>query len=406
MTPIYYMHIEKTGGTSLSAAIARKYPADRIFTDDGAISVPFLNSIEDRLQSDAFIAGHPHPGVVEHLWNRARIITVVRDPAHQAASYYLHAQRDPAHIHHTCATTLSLHDYLRKHPGYLVFQTSSIAAASASGITNVVDFSVKHTGDVIALMRRFDIVGVTERLNELGPIVSKLMFGGSGVRVPRLNSAISLGSEHAVLDKLVLDYRELEEDYTLAPYIEAERQVYDAAGAMMEAMLSRSDWPTDEALRRSSERLPASLLHCVGGRLSGGAYEIPLGRVSGPIIYGPYESLEPGSYEVEFHISMVGVAALSRGLLLVEVVAHPDRRLAKRVIRGDVGRRRVALSFANADRRDVLEYRIFCQGHTRGALRFDGVTIHRRPSPPSGSSTVGVAAPRARLPTNLSGHRR
>jgi hypothetical protein len=374
------MHIEKTGGTSLTSAIARQYAEEGAFIrGDGSISVQFLNSIEPNLQRDVFIAGHPHPGVVEHLWNRARIITVVRDPAHQAASYYLHARRHERHVQHASAASLSFRNYLTKHREYLVFQTWSIVRAAASGVADSVRYSVEHTDDVIALMRRLDVVGITERLNEMAPIVSKLTPGNRSVRVPRLNAAISHGSDHAVMEELVSEYRTLETDERLAPFLAAEGRLYEACCGMMDEILSQL---VPEAPRQKSARLPTDLFHCVGGKLCDDGYEIPLQGVDGCVIYGPYESLEPGGYEIEFHLSATDMAPLSPGTLFAEVVDCTGRRLAGKVIRSGVGRLRAAFHFISTDRRDVLEYRLFSQRHPRGLLRFDGVTIRPAGPPP------------------------
>jgi hypothetical protein len=378
--PLYFLHIEKTGGTSLTTALVRQYVEEDVFIrDDGYISVQFLNSIEPSLQRNVFIAGHAHAGVVEHLWDRARIITVVRDPAHQAASYYLHARRHEGHFHHACAKSLSFRDYLTKHPQYLVFQTSSIVRAAASGVADFVRYSVEHTDDVITLMRRFDVVGITERLSEMAPIVSKLTPGDRGVRVPRLNAAISHGSDHVVVDELVWEYRTLDADERLAPYIAAERRLYEASCGRMDEILSQF---APEALRQIPARLPANQFHCVGGKLCDEVYEIPLQGVNGCVIYGPYESLEPGEYEIEFNLSATDMAPLSRGSLFAEVVDCTGRRLAGEVIRSGLGRQRAAFCFTNTDRRDVLEYRLFSRRHPRGLLRFGGVTIRPAGSPP------------------------
>src|ERR1700758_2111911 len=88
--PLYFLHIAKTGGTSLTAALKAFYRADEVVSDAGNISVDFIKTQEHRLTATAFIHGHAHHEVMTYLVDRVRAITLLRDPKSQAVSNYLH----------------------------------------------------------------------------------------------------------------------------------------------------------------------------------------------------------------------------------------------------------------------------------------------------------------------------
>ena len=92
--PLYFLHIAKTGGTSLTAALKAFYRAENVISDAGNISVDFIRGQEHRLQAPVFIHGHAQHGVMSHLMGRVRAITFLRDPPAQAVSNYLHLARD------------------------------------------------------------------------------------------------------------------------------------------------------------------------------------------------------------------------------------------------------------------------------------------------------------------------
>ena len=62
--PLYFLHIAKTGGTSLTAALKAFYRADEVISDAGNISVDFIKAQEDRLHAAVFVHGHAQHGVM------------------------------------------------------------------------------------------------------------------------------------------------------------------------------------------------------------------------------------------------------------------------------------------------------------------------------------------------------
>lgn len=86
----------------------------------------------------------------------------------------------------------------------------------------------------------------------------------------------------------------------------------------------------------------------------------------GHAIYGPYETLEPGKYSVEFQIKPLSEHADGRDPLvaLVDVVAGPQVRLAEALVfssqLGPDGR--YVVGFETNKRRSNVEYRIYVNG--------------------------------------------
>jgi hypothetical protein len=358
--PLYFAHIAKTGGTSLTAAIARQYPEARIYKGDGTISVQYLESVAHELRGDAFIAGHPRPGAVKYLRNRARIITLLRDPARQAVSHYVHARVDERHPRHDQAMRLSFSNYMTTYPEYIVFQAVSIASSVYDDKNNIVDFVTEQVDDVVSIMRQFDFVGVTERLNEIGSIFSTLMFGGANLRIPKLNSSMFYGFDRDRLDEFLGEYRALKADPNLAPYLAAEQRIYEEAKSQMDANCAEiASLPGKQALGY----LSANTFYSATGRQHGRCYEVPFNERAKNLIYGPYESVETGTYEVEFHISVSGLVRRPMVRLRIDVTADQTRTLAHKMIRGVPTPARSKLKFINRDSRDVLEYRVSGGGY-------------------------------------------
>lgn len=62
--PLYFLHIAKTGGTSLTAALKAFYRADEVISDAGNISVDFLKAHEHRINDATFLHGHAQHDVM------------------------------------------------------------------------------------------------------------------------------------------------------------------------------------------------------------------------------------------------------------------------------------------------------------------------------------------------------
>jgi hypothetical protein len=192
-----------------------------------------------------------------------------------------------------------------------------------------------------------------------------------------LNSAIAHGFDHATLEQYIADYHALKADPELAPYFNAEQRVYDAAKAQVDANCANIEAVSS---KQAFGYLPPNSFYYVRGRQDGRRYQVPLGDRLEYLIYGPYESIETGRYEVEFHLSVSPSKGHHTERIQLDVTAHRTRVLAKKTIRGSPTAARSKLVFSNRDSRDALEYRV-SGGGRGGTLEFDGVTVRpaRRP---------------------------
>ncbi len=381
--PIYFLHIEKTGGTSLTNAIAAWFPASDVFCNEGSISSAFLTSIEPELTREILIAGHAQNGVAKRLMGRARVVTLLRDPEGQAVSHYFHARLDVRHVHHRDARQLSFRDYIIKHPRYVIFQLWALAMAMSDDYYEDIDRTVRTLPAIQRLLWDFDCVGVLERRAEFCACFSAKVLNGRPVTLPHLNSALSRGAEDREIALARSQYRALAATPVIGKLIEVERRLYDEAKAVADHH-TRS---LPRAAPLASATPDPMYLHPDrfqrrAGVLDGGI-RCPLAGVNGHLIYGPYIPVPAGRHEADFRFAILGEALGPKARLTLEVVAG-DRILARRALkRSELYRSQARrLSFAPATTVDAIEFRLGADGFEGGQLRFDGVALRlARPSP-------------------------
>lgn len=120
--PLYFLHIAKTAGTSLTTAIKAFYCADQVITDSGNVSVDFVKANEHRLCATAFLHGHAGHEVMSYLAGRVRSITLLRDPKAQAVSNYLHLLREIDNPLRPAAVNLGFAGFLTTFWQYAIFR--------------------------------------------------------------------------------------------------------------------------------------------------------------------------------------------------------------------------------------------------------------------------------------------
>ena len=230
--PLYFLHIAKTGGTSVTAALKAFYHADEVISHAGDISVDFIKAHEHRLTAAAFVHGHAHHQVMSYLMDRVRAITFLRDPKAQAVSNYLHVARDDGNPLQCAAIGLGFSRFMTTFWQYAAYQTFSLDVSITSVPARFPEEIERRVGQVFALLDKLFFVGCLEQIDDLCPLLSLLLGLPACLTVPRLNTALEHGSDEATLDRLRAEYEALQDNVRIAHLLALERAVYNKAAAL------------------------------------------------------------------------------------------------------------------------------------------------------------------------------
>jgi 2-polyprenyl-3-methyl-5-hydroxy-6-metoxy-1,4-benzoquinol methylase len=114
--PLIFLHIPRTGGTTLTRIARRQYPAAQIYMIDSRDPVGSTVALESlpwfargRL---SLIAGHASFGVHRYTGG-GTYFTLVRDPVARVLSHYRYAQQRSEHPMHALARSMTLSEMLR-----------------------------------------------------------------------------------------------------------------------------------------------------------------------------------------------------------------------------------------------------------------------------------------------------
>lgn len=188
---LIFVHLMKTGGTTLSQLIREHYPKERIFHFVPKKDGQTLHDLEqmDRSQRERlqFVHGHAKFGFHQHLSQPARYITMLREPVSRIISLYYFIHQNPTREmppEKHCPTLASYLDTRLKALDNR--QTRAIAGPTAARVP----FG-EVTPEILEMAKKnletFLMVGVTERFDE-SVIVLKHALDLKNILYTRVNA--------------------------------------------------------------------------------------------------------------------------------------------------------------------------------------------------------------------------
>jgi hypothetical protein len=232
LRPLYFLHIAKTGGTSLTAALNGFHNADEVISDEGNLSVDFIKAHEHRLSARAFLHGHALHGVMSYLLGRVRAITFLRNPKDQAVSNYLYLVRELDNPLRSSAIGLGFTGFMTTYWQYAVYQTVALDVSITSAPARFPEDLEARVGQVFTLLDKMFFVGCLEQIDDLCPLLSLLLGLPACLRVPHLNSAAEHGVDKDIVDRLRDEYEALHGNAAIGHLLALEQAVYQKAASL------------------------------------------------------------------------------------------------------------------------------------------------------------------------------
>ncbi len=242
---LLYVHIPKTGGTSLISILDARFPENEIFPLHSPSTEDYFFTFSlDELRRYRFVRGHFRFGpydrhIYKHIAQNPICITMLRDPVQRTISEYRHIARVSHHPLHDglVASETPLHDFLVQ-PQYYGYITNR-QARSVIGIYPgwPWDFNRPKTlSDETLLvfaqqrLEQFAFVGLMERFEESVQLLMHTFGWSPAEEIPHLNVATD-----PLPDGLIPS----QEMQVILSKTEIDRQIYHDAEALFDMRLEK-----------------------------------------------------------------------------------------------------------------------------------------------------------------------
>ena len=182
MDKIFFLHIPKAGGTTMTHVFMKNFRKDEIFIVEPKNPIGNYQALDaEQKKNIKVIEGHFTFGLHEEIGEKPRYITFLREPIDRIISYYYYVKKCRGHYIYDYGQKLSLKDFVSNG---ISIEMDNDQTRYISGIRNIPFGSCNNEMLEKAkknLVKHFEVTGITELFDE-ALVLSKILFGLKDIR--------------------------------------------------------------------------------------------------------------------------------------------------------------------------------------------------------------------------------
>ncbi|MEB3100425.1 sulfotransferase family 2 domain-containing protein [Ferviditalea candida] len=197
---LLFLHVHKTGGTTLRSIINKQYPAEEcLFLYDQEHDMSNGKYPPNKLEGIRCIYGHFHFGIHRFIPQPSTYITMLRDPVERVVSLYYHVTQNRMDPIHEQVKNMSMLEFASANNRE--FNNSDLQTYLISGVYPPDLERAKKN-----MQKHFSVVGITEMFDESLKLMQKKL-GWHDISYTKINQTanrLPLQSiEKKVIDQIV-----------------------------------------------------------------------------------------------------------------------------------------------------------------------------------------------------------